>query len=371
MTHRSIPSLLAALAVTGSLLAPAHAQTVKICPLGDSITESDNGRASYRYYLDQLLTGGGYSFDFVGHNYGVFSGTPLYANFDQNHESYSGWQVNHILLDLQWWTQETVPDVFIIHLGTNDLLAFQSDASTIAELTTCIDVIRGVNPYATVLVSQIIPMVFRNVTGLNGLMPAMVSSLDTPHSRVVLVDQYTGFDLGLHLLPDGLHPNDAGEQRMASIYYTALQSLLAPPPSAPSFPSTGCAGSANIPGSLSPVVGQAPVIGQTYTLRVDNAPPSALAFGFLDVDATQFQGVPLPIDLTPLGAPGCNLYVGPTLTQPLVPGAGFLAWSVPVPNDPLISGTLVYQQVAFVDPSLNALGLTTTNATVTAILPAP
>ena len=40
--------------------------TVKIMPLGDSITQSSTGLNSYRYYLWHLLLNHGYHVDFVG-----------------------------------------------------------------------------------------------------------------------------------------------------------------------------------------------------------------------------------------------------------------------------------------------------------------
>ena len=89
-------------AISGASQAP-----IRICPLGDSILESLDGQATARYYLDQLLNGDGYSFDFVGHNQGVFLGPPRYPNFDQDHECYSGWHVNHILHDLQMWVERS------------------------------------------------------------------------------------------------------------------------------------------------------------------------------------------------------------------------------------------------------------------------
>lgn len=55
---------------------PAPAATLRIMPLGDSITEGDNEAATYRYYLQEDLEGAGVAVDFVGSRSGVFRGTP-------------------------------------------------------------------------------------------------------------------------------------------------------------------------------------------------------------------------------------------------------------------------------------------------------
>src|SRR3954468_24495806 len=69
---------------------------VKIMPLGDSITESFPGHASYRFFLYNQLVQAGYDVDFVGSLTGVNGGAPLYSNFDQNHEGHSGIRTDQI-----------------------------------------------------------------------------------------------------------------------------------------------------------------------------------------------------------------------------------------------------------------------------------
>ena len=47
----------------------------------------------------------------------------------------------------------------------------------------------------------------------------------TAKSPIVLVDQATGFG-DEDLLPDGIHPNELGEKKMASKWFTALEPFL-------------------------------------------------------------------------------------------------------------------------------------------------
>ncbi len=359
----------AALAVLGCVLAQPVSSQVRICPLGDSITESSAGRHSYRYYLDQLLTSNGYSFDFVGHNFGVWGGAPANPNFDQDHESYSGWQVNHILMDLQWWTWENLPDIVLIHLGTNDEIAGQSRTGTINELKQCIDILRGVNPNVTVLLAQILPRNFGNHHLLNAMMPPIVTEKDTPESRVVLVDHYSAFgpppanpNDPHPFLYDGLHPNDAGEQLMAQVWYDAIKKFMTPTANEWTAFGSGCAGSAPATPAMSPIAGQAASLAYPFTTKISDAPFGAAAFGIMGFDPVSFFGTPLPIDITILGAPGCAMYVGPDITFPLANIAGQVTWTIEIPNNPALVGGIFLQQGAFLHPSLNALGLTFSDA---------
>jgi len=338
-------ALAAGLALHLSAQAP-----VKICPIGDSIVESFWGMASSRYYLDHMLRAGGYAFDFVGHNHGVAYGPPQYQDFDQDHEAWSGFRVEHMLAQLAPWVADTRPDIAMIHLGTNDTRGGQSPASTIAELEQCIDVIRGANPYATILVSQITPMGSVDVTGLNSLMPSMAARKDSARSRVVIVDHYSRFDLAVHMFPDELHPNVAGEQLFAEIWYDALQDCLTPTSQAAT--SFGGGGTAP-PSRLVPIAGQAASLGSPFSVRVEDVPTGAISFGMLGF----IRDVPLPIDLGILGAPGCSLWVKPELSYPLPAGGSTVLWTLDVPDLPILVGNWWEKQAAFLDPSLNALGL--------------
>lgn len=339
-------------------LESAHAQApVRIHIIGDSITESYAGRPSLRYHLDQHLTNANYAFDFVGHNSGVFGGAPLYPNFDQDHECYSGWQINHMLLDIDVWAQESQPDIAIIHLGTNDVIRNQPAAANIAEMELLIDILRGANPNVTVLVAQIIPIVGRAVEPFNALLPGMCAAKDTPTSRVVAVDHYTPFDPALHMLGDGLHPNNLGEQVMAQVWFDALRDFMTPTPQSFAVIGNGCSGTLAVAPDVEAIRGQAASLNNPFTVRFEGAPVGATAFGILGFDPNAYYGVPLPIDLSILGAPGCMMRVGPDLTMPIPIVGNEAMWTLVIPDNPLLVGGSFYQQAAFIAPGENALGL--------------
>ena len=136
--------------------APLWAQT-RIMPLGDSITSSEAGHASYRYWLWHQLMKSGYSVDFVGTESGVYAGSPLYPDFDQDHEGHWGWRADEVAARVFEWVSETRPEIVLMHLGHNDLFWNQGIRETREELRTIIEELRRTNPAVLVLLAQIIP----------------------------------------------------------------------------------------------------------------------------------------------------------------------------------------------------------------------
>ncbi len=108
-------------------------------PLGDSITASSAGQASYRYYLWQLAIGRGYKIDFVGSQHGVSGGAPKFNDFDMDHEGHGGWTTDQILAQVRSWAANTSPDFVLIHLGDNDMAAGQDSPGIVKELGQIID----------------------------------------------------------------------------------------------------------------------------------------------------------------------------------------------------------------------------------------
>ena len=214
------------------LLEPLEARAMlaatRIMPLGDSITEAFTGHASYRYWLWKNLQQSNYDVDFIGGQSGVANGPPLFSDFDQDHEGHSGWRADQIRDSAVAWATANRPDVVLLHAGTNDLLQSQSVNSTSTEIGQIIDRLRTVNGNVTVLLARIIPASNINVQQLNNSIGNLATSKNTAQSRVIAVDQYTGFSVSSDLY-DGIHPNQSGEQKMSGKWYTALTGVLPPP----------------------------------------------------------------------------------------------------------------------------------------------
>jgi lysophospholipase L1-like esterase len=196
-------------------------------PLGDSITESSAGRASYRYWLWKYLEEAGIRADFVGSMHGVHGGEPLYRDFDADHEGHWGWTSAQAVERIDDWAARNPPDLVLLHLGTNDIGRTPVE-ETMANLAAIAEALRRHNPRVTLLVAQLIPVYqFESyIEPINEAIPDLVARLDTEESRVLLVDQRDGFDAAEDTW-DGIHPNQTGEQKMARRWLAALREAQA------------------------------------------------------------------------------------------------------------------------------------------------
>ncbi len=227
---RLIPFLLGAALLVGLCATDVRSQTdsVRVMPLGDSITEAQGGYAAYRYWLWKDLENAGYPVDFVGSQYGVYSGSPPYTDYDQDHEGHWGWRADQILANIGSWAAASPPDIVLIHLGHNDLWQGQSVISTIDELGQIIDTIRVVNPDATFLIAQVIPSTpsaLDSIPFFNAQLPDLALLKNTEQSPVLVVDQHSGFDPWTDTY-DGVHPNEIGEIKMADRWFAPLDSVF-------------------------------------------------------------------------------------------------------------------------------------------------
>jgi len=80
-----------------------------------------------------------------------------------------------------------------------------------------------------VLLAAIIPVnhavANERIAIFNSLLHELALELDSDDSRIILVDQFEGFDAALDTY-DGLHPNENGIIKMAAIWMVALSELL-------------------------------------------------------------------------------------------------------------------------------------------------
>ena len=218
---------------------PLTAQ-LKILPLGNSITQARNDgtiqQNSYRRELYLQLTNNGYSVDFVGSRDKPFPNGGLnFPNndFDPDHEGHWGRKVDWFLQNgkLNTWLQSYDADVALIHLGSNDMIQSESVQSTIDELKAVIDTLRTDNPNIWIYLAKLIPRDHTNsnirITNLNAAIPSIQTDMSTANSPIFIVDQNTGFDATTDTY-DGTHPNNAGELKMATVWYNALVGTIFP-----------------------------------------------------------------------------------------------------------------------------------------------
>jgi lysophospholipase L1-like esterase len=225
-------AILAALVAVLGLVAvrpAAAAAPVRIMPLGDSITA---GPGCWRALLwDRLQRTGYTNIDFVG----TQPGGGCSVAHDGDHEGHGGFSATGIADQNQLppWLSATNPDIVLMHLGTNDMWGGHIPLENkITAITKLVGQMRANNPNMKIIVAQIIPMGANacatcpaDVIAFNNRIPGWAASLTTAQSPIVVVDQWTGFNTATDT-GDGVHPNDAGFQKMSDRFYPVLAQVL-------------------------------------------------------------------------------------------------------------------------------------------------
>ncbi|KAL8949205.1 MAG: hypothetical protein Q9222_004668 [Ikaeria aurantiellina] len=192
---------------------------LRVYPLGDSITNGfqssdDNG---YRIGLQRHLAGS--RLLFVGSKSG---GTMS----DGWNEGWNGFTIDQIAQKAQQYQRGLDPNIILLHAGTNDLnMSPPLDPDHAPDrLGAMIDQLIATGPDAAILVAQIINNANAQTEALvqkyNNAIPGVVSQRANAGHKVMVVDMQsvTAADL-----KDGLHPTDAGYQKMADIWFQAIQ----------------------------------------------------------------------------------------------------------------------------------------------------
>ncbi len=199
---------------------------ITIMPLGDSITHASRETGNYRCKLWNMLEDIG-TFEFVGSMQGlVHGGQGEYCDID--HEGHAGWTSDQVLELITGDYKDYSADIVLIHLGTNDLAADQSEGSTVYEISKVIEKLRSQNQLLVTFVAGIIPNYLEDnqyqTIELNRRILNMANSLTTVQNPVIYVDQFSDFTEGD--MVDRLHPNDAGAEKLAHNWFIALENYF-------------------------------------------------------------------------------------------------------------------------------------------------
>ena len=215
----TLVALIAATATTTGTARAEPGDTVRIMPLGDSITDGLNVPGGYRIDLWQKFVAGGHRVDFVG----SLSNGPSSLG-DRDHEGHSGWTISQIDSNVVNWLRTHDPDTILLHIGTNDMYR-ENPGGAPSRLSALIDRITAQSPDAELFVATIVPLSFADsaVRAYNAAIPGIVRSKADAGKRVHLVDMYSA--LTTADLADGVHPNARGYSKMATTWYDALLSV--------------------------------------------------------------------------------------------------------------------------------------------------
>jgi hypothetical protein len=125
----------------------------------------------------------------------------------------------------------------------------------------------------------------------------------------------------------------------------------------------GCAGPTGTP-TLDAAAGSLPTLGGNLVLTLGNLPssPFNIPFGVLSTNNTNWNGQPLPMDLSSLGYPGCQAWIAPQVAFALSNNGGAASWMIPIPFQPTLVGLDFYVQGAVLVPGWNPGSMVFSNA---------
>lgn len=253
--------LLSIVMMTLSISTSAQAQ-LRILPLGNSITRGsmclngdiytcdrlpDNQAVGYRQELFNLLQGSGYNFDFVGGNKSGYS----YMS-DSDHGGFSGIKDQELADIIESgstgtpWGQVTPgpylnyfgTDIVLLHIGTNDVLAFEhNDVSNVSRLLDAIDDYETANgnPILVFLARIVKPAdtncsSYDNTKIYNNKLISMAQNRINNGDDIVIVDMECGAGINYYTdMADQAHPNQDGYDKMANVWFSAIDAFNAAP----------------------------------------------------------------------------------------------------------------------------------------------
>ena len=246
----AVTLLTSAIAPAAPARTSAADSTVKIMPLGDSITYGMADEGGYRKYLSYLLNQNGYSnVDLVGpegKDSASFNYNGQNITYDDNHAGYSGYtivnmqggwfgQLNGILETMQSgdYITKYSPDIILLQIGTNDV---NNGHVTDSEdhLRTLLDYLREKMPSNGKIFLTTIPDLGNSGWGgnsdKNGDIAAyneIVKKVAGEYSskNVIFADIHSVID-GTKDLADGVHPNAGGYEKMGKYWFDTIKPYL-------------------------------------------------------------------------------------------------------------------------------------------------
>lgn len=243
----------AALLMLTAAVPPVQAEEEKPVSLlcfGDSITDGFWLPGGYRNTLCALISENGLEseIDFVGQNWGG-------SGYDPQHAGYSGYSIADIaqadsisgqrtgLTSFAPWLLETYPaDLVFLQIGTNDILSLYDLEHFGERLDVLVDIILGALPQDGMLYLATLPVMdATNTLYINEYfftvesMDAAVESCNAQIRALAAQKQAEGYPIQLadingvltkDDLYDGVHPNEAGYEKMGKFWYQRLLEYL-------------------------------------------------------------------------------------------------------------------------------------------------
>ena len=207
---------------------PTNGDACKILPLGDSIAWGIGYDGAYRVELFSKAVGAQKKITFTG---SLSNGPSTVAGqpFPKSNEGHSGWTIAQDTGLVPSPALSTLPNIVLLHIGTNDVYASSGQATMPDRLGQLMDKIISAAPDALLVLAKIKPLNHSSwnatIKTYNDAMPGLVQTRVAAGKHVMLVDMNTGFASSM-LSSDGIHPNQSGYNFMGDTWYAAIGGCL-------------------------------------------------------------------------------------------------------------------------------------------------
>ncbi|KAI1467902.1 carbohydrate esterase family 3 protein [Daldinia caldariorum] len=200
---------------------------LRIMALGASIVkgETSPGYLGFRKPLRDQLVGLGYKVNMVG-------SVRLGDFIDNDVEAYGGKKIKEMHSYAEKAVPKTLPNVFLINLGTNNLLQNKDVDKVGAQMEDMIDYLLKASDKSTVILSTMLTNKVGNleatVLDMNAQYRSIMKKFEADGKPVVLAEMHpsegaAGVPSVNEIGPDGSHPTVRGYEMMGSVFVKAIQ----------------------------------------------------------------------------------------------------------------------------------------------------
>ncbi len=213
-------------------------EPIIILPVGDSITQGgkrDQQEYTYRLPLQMMLHNAGIAYDFIGsqnkglHKDATWPDVAKNKPFDPDHEGYYGNKTRKVVDKVMaaWPSYEKVPDMVLVHLGTNDQKAGDYENTVGQPLREFIEFLRIKNPEVIILLGHLNFEDGEAAKEIRNVVAKVAIDYHTEKSPVVTINHYEDFiEQPEEVYTDTFdwaHPNLKGQEKMARKWFEAMK----------------------------------------------------------------------------------------------------------------------------------------------------
>lgn len=214
---------------------------IYILAVGDSITQGgkrDRPEYTYRLPLQMLLHQNNIDYDFIGsrqkglHDDASWPDVAQNVPFDPDHEGYYGnkTQVACQKVKTAFSGYQSMPDMVLIHLGTNDQKHGDFERNVGEPLRDFINFLRVKNPEVVVLLGHLNFQQSDPVLKIRSIVEEIAKDMNSEKSPIRTVHHYKNWtaepDKVYTDTFDWAHPNLKGQEKMALNWYAAMKEFF-------------------------------------------------------------------------------------------------------------------------------------------------